>query len=161
MSSPPDRIQSIDNGPTLKIPMLKDTNKKFKIMLAGMSNDETLFAEFLINLSASREIQYELTQWAPIESVDIIVVDLALPIVVNKWAELTNKKKCPPVLYIYDQISNISKLKLNLQNAASGMVLRENLSELLYIFDQIIMQAPTPIESIPAYNGYKSKLIAA
>jgi hypothetical protein len=72
----------------------------YNVLIVGFTKDEIQVIDRMMTRSQGRSFVYRINQWAPLEKIDFVLIDIDNDVVVRKWREISAKRTCPHVVYI-------------------------------------------------------------
>ena len=122
-------------------------DKMINVMAAGLSKREVRGLKKLFLNPGKTKRHYRLTQWKPLNKIDIVLIGPDDSRVLKKWQEMNESRNdCPAAIYFCDKDSDISDLDI-LLNACTRPVKKSKIIEML---DQV------PVVKIPSNDPNKN-----
>ena len=73
---------------------------RLEVMAAGFSASDYGVIKRMAKRSRNRPIEFKLRQNASLSNIDIVLLNVDEPAVVERWSKMIGKKSCPAVVYV-------------------------------------------------------------
>ena len=132
---------------------------------AGFSNGDLQILRQASVQSRLSNCYFRLDQYQPLQSIDIILIDLDNGITAKKWTEMFKSKTCPTPIYISSDVAYAHEFDMNLMLSTSQPQVTARIiekpfkwSELLKVMNQIVGQSNSYHATNDAEKVLKAKI---